>query len=132
MKIVNLTPHAITIEVSGNGCNYGEKRSIVFASSGVARVNMKDEPASDCFGMLASDEPNEWPDGGCFNVIDRIFTDIVGLPEPADLTLYVVSMPVAQRAAQLGRKDVYAPDTGALAIRDDKGQVVAVRGLVRY
>ncbi|MBA2682435.1 MAG: hypothetical protein H0U76_29085, partial [Ktedonobacteraceae bacterium] len=39
------------------------------------------------------------------------FGDIQNLPEPAPDTLYVVSMPVAQRAAQLGRADVVSPNT---------------------
>lgn len=44
-------------------------------------------------------------------------------------TIYVVSALVASRCA--GRPDVYSPDTGPTAIRDDEGRIVAVRGLVR-
>jgi hypothetical protein len=46
--------------------------------------------------------------------------------------LYVVSMPVAQYAARLGRQDFIAPDTGAGAVRDSDGKIVGVKGFVRY
>jgi hypothetical protein len=127
MKLVNLTPHIIVLRVQGNGVNYGEERDIAIPSSGLARVESVDEPALP----LALDVPAEWPDGGCFDVTERKFGNITGLPEPQELTLYVVSMPVAQRAAELGRTDVFGPDTGFSAVREN-GQIVAVRGLVRY
>jgi hypothetical protein len=128
MKLVNLTPHTITLRVTGNGVNFGEERDVAIASSGLARLESNDRLESS----LALDEPTEWPDGGCFNVAERSFGNIIGLPEPAELTIYVVSMPVAQRAAELGRTDVHAPDTGPSAIRSANGQIQSVRGLVRF
>src|ERR1043166_3507466 len=41
-------------------------------------------------------------------------------------TVYLVSTPAAQKAAQMGRIDVVSPDTGPTAIRE-AGQVKAVR-----
>lgn len=127
MKVINLTPHTITLRVQGNGVNHGEERDIAILSTGLARVESRDQVALP----LALDEPAEWPDGGMFDVTERKFGNITGLPEPQPLIIYVVSMPVAQRAAELGRRDVFGPDTGATAIREN-GQVVAVRGLIRY
>ncbi len=130
MKLLNFTPDPVTLRVTGNGINYGEGRDITIPSSGLARLETRDRP--DGQGYLAADEPAGWPDGGNFNVVERKLGDIVGLPEPAERTIYIVSLPVAQRAADLGRNDVYAPDTISSAIRSENGQIVAVRGLVRF
>ena len=67
--------------------------------------------------------------------------DVVGLPAPVKGLTFVVSGMVRD-ALSLGdamsalpefqsRPDVYAPDTGPDAIRNDKGHIVAVRGLVQ-
>jgi hypothetical protein len=61
----------------------------------------------------------------------RPCTDASGAFEYAPV-LYVVSLPVAQHAARLGRQDFIAPDTGAGAVRDADGKIVGVRGFVRY
>lgn len=42
---------------------------------------------------------------------------IEGLPVPVEGMMLVVSMPVAERAYKLGRKDVVSPDSGEDAIR---------------
>jgi hypothetical protein len=46
--------------------------------------------------------------------------------------LHIVSLPVAQHAARMGRADFVAPDTGSGAVRDADGKIVGVRGFVRY
>jgi hypothetical protein len=46
--------------------------------------------------------------------------------------LFVVSTPVAQFAARMGRADFVAPDTGSGAVRDSDGKIVGVKGFVRY
>lgn len=51
---------------------------------------------------------------------------VEGLPEPQDGTYYIVSHPVARL---LGRPDLLTPDTGPTAIRDEQGDVYAVRRL---
>lgn len=128
MKVVNLTPHTITLLVKGTGINHGQEAEVVIASTGIARVESKDSTLN----YMATDEPVQWPDGGLFDVTERTLGDIIGLPEPEESTVCVVSMPVAQRAAELGRQDVFGPDTGTSAVRDEKGLIKAVRGLVRY
>jgi phenylacetate-coenzyme A ligase PaaK-like adenylate-forming protein len=59
-------------------------------------------------------------------VIRRTFGDVTGLPE--DGTPCIVSAMVI--GAVQGRANTYAPDTGATAIRNDKGHIVAVTRLV--
>lgn len=160
MKLINLTPHEITIRVSGNGVNHGQDLDVTIPSSGVARLEESSE--QDLDGAIDVDG---WPDGGLFTVQRREFGDIAvrypnsplpanyAMPDPQEGVLYVVSMPVAQRAAEMGRTDVYAPDTGSTAVRwtsqdmDDAfdfapgsvnpdnvkvGRIRAVRGLVRF
>ena len=61
--------------------------------------------------------------------------EIEGLPDPEEGTFLVVSIPTAERAYALGRRDVVAPDTGKDAIRfklpNGSEGIYAVRGL-RY
>lgn len=53
-------------------------------------------------------------------------TGIDGLPDPEDGTFYIVPQPVAYT---VNRPDLVIPDTGPSAIREDDGQVFAVRRL---
>lgn len=52
------------------------------------------------------------------------------LPEPKLDTIYIVSGMVLA-ALNGSRPDVYAPDIGPDAIRNDKGHIIAVIGLVQ-
>lgn len=54
---------------------------------------------------------------------------VTGLPDPQPDTLLIVSSMVLDAAK--GRVDLIAPDTGATAIRDDAGRIVAVTRFVR-
>jgi hypothetical protein len=58
-------------------------------------------------------------------------TDASGRFEYAPV-LFIVSMAMAQYAAQQGREDFVAPDTGSGAVRDTDGKIIGVRGFVRY
>jgi hypothetical protein len=53
---------------------------------------------------------------------------IVNLPEPEDGVYYIVSR-IAMDFVPFDREDVFSVDTGATAIRDENGQVVAVTQL---
>lgn len=102
--MLNLTPHSITLRAGGG--------DITLPPSGaVARVKTREEPAGEITGMP---------------VIMRTFGEVEGLPPEG--TPCIVSALVAN--AVPGRKGVYAPDTGPTAIRDEKGQIVAVTRLV--
>ncbi len=104
--MLNLTPHPITIRV--NGADH------TFPPSGtVARVATVETVTGVC------------PVTGA-PIVARTFGAVEGLP--ADGSPCLVSALVAGACA--GRPGVFAPDTGATAIRDPKGFVVAVTRLV--
>ena len=60
------------------------------------------------------------------------FGALEGLPSMEPGVIYLTSTPAAQKAASLGRLDVLSPDTGPTAIRNEKGQVVAVTRFQRF
>lgn len=57
-------------------------------------------------------------------------TEIVGLPEPKEGVIYAVSMPVATKAAEQGRTDVYSP--GSRKPGATKEGTPKVPGLVNF
>src|SRR5690625_728393 len=104
-KIINCTPHAITITDGPT-----------FKPSGqVARVTTQQTDAGTIAGIP---------------VKKQMFSDIVDLPAPQDDTVYIVSAIVLAAAKEAGRTDVVSPNT-ASAYRDDKGQIVSVPGFVK-
>jgi len=111
MKIINLTPHAVTIN--------GILESLTIPPSGmVARV----ETATSISSIVNVE-------GVALRVSTQSMGQVVGLPapEPEGATYYLVSLPVAQALAG-SRPDVLAP--GPL-VRDSEGRPVACDGLVR-
>jgi hypothetical protein len=106
--IINLTPHALTIEGVGT----------VPASGTVARVGTTRVSMGTRMGV---------------RVTLQSLGQVECLPEAKPDTLYVVSGMVLDALKRRGSPrvgaDVYAPDTGADAIREG-GQITAVRGLV--
>ena len=66
-------------------------------------------------------------------VVSREFGEVEGLPEPETYTTFLVSAMVLDRVAKTmpnrAGVDVFAPDTGKTAIRDEKGNIVAVTRL---
>lgn len=102
--MINLTPHAITLQRA-------DGTRVTFAPSGqLARVATAEQVVGEYDGVP---------------VIARILGEAEGLPEEG--TPCIVSAMVA--SAVMGRKGVYAPDSGPTAIREN-GQVVAVTRLV--
>jgi hypothetical protein len=111
MNLVNLTPHAITIQLDG------DQQLTVPPSGVVARARTKRTPIST---------------SGPYRLISQKLGDVEGLPEnPTPNTLYVVSGLVLAALAADGQSypHIVAPDSGPDAIREG-GQVVAVRGFV--
>lgn len=108
--IINLTPHAITI------FREGDEPLVIQPTAPSARVRQEFEED----GTVES-----------IPVVRAITGQVENLPDPAMDTIYVVSALVAQQCQD--RNDVYAPDTSPSgAVRDDKGLIVGVKGLVRY
>jgi hypothetical protein len=103
--MLNLTPHAITLRTPQGDVT-------IPASGTVARVATVDTDTGNTVSGLP--------------VVRRAFGDVTGLP--ADGTPCVVSALVL--GAVPGRANTYAPDTGPTAVRNDKGQIIAVTRLV--
>lgn len=103
--MLNLTPHQITV-IKDDGTTF------VFDPSGtVARVSTVEEVVGVVGGVP---------------VPKRTFESVVGLPPEG--TPCIVSAMVL--AAAPGRAGVYAPDSGATAVRNEKGHIVAVKRLI--
>lgn len=105
MNFVNLTPHAIVIDGIATFSPIGR----------VARVEM---------------EMSKGVSTGGIRVNIRQPGRVVDLPDPVPRVCYIVSSMVLD-TLKGSRPDVYAPDTGADAVRNVQGQVVAVRGLIK-
>jgi hypothetical protein len=114
MKYLNLTPHAITLRLPSG--------DITIPPDGtVARVEMREQHWG-------------WVGGEQFPVITRAAQGVVGLPTHEDRVgeelICLVSSMVLDALTPFNAVNVYAPDTGPTAIRNDKGHVVAVTRLV--
>ncbi len=120
--MINLTPHAITLK-----CADGSE--VTFQPSGMARVVTIESIVGtrDVWphGKTEVDEQGN-STGSRIPVIRRVLGEAEGLPEEGIECL--VSAMVLSSVP--GRKGVYAPDSGPTAIRNEKGQVVAVTRLV--
>jgi hypothetical protein len=68
---------------------------------------------------------------GEFHSLERSMGDIVGLPSQEDGVFYVVSSMVLDAAKAQGRRDCFAPDSGASAIKNEKVHVQHVIQLIR-
>lgn len=104
--MLNLTPHVIVLRLP-------DGQDITLPPSGaVARVAMIEETVGTVAGLP---------------VVRRRAGPVVGLPD-GNHPCIVSSMVLA--ALPAGALGVYAPDTGPTAIRDERGQVIAVTRLV--
>lgn len=63
-------------------------------------------------------------------VMQNYFGEVENLPDPKENTVYIVSgLVLAHLNGE--RDDVLAPDTGATAIRDEKGRIIGVTQLIK-
>ena len=111
--MLNLTPHAIVIQ--GDDGN-----SVTIPPSGMVARVATTETVVSVVGVGNTTVP----------VVTRQFGQVTGLPETDEACLVSSLVFEAIRLQQPWRKRVFAPDTGATAIRDDAGRIVAVRQLV--
>lgn len=63
-------------------------------------------------------------------VVYRKINNVEGLPDPESDTIYLVSGIVLRLMEPTGRQDLFAPDTGASAIRDENNHLAAITKLV--
>lgn len=119
MKLVNLTPHAITLQIPDGS-------RVTLPSEGNARVDSDPAPLETLPGVPVAVATSP-----------QIWGAITGLPEPVEGTLYVVSLLVISRPEVAHRRDLVAPGTGpkdgAIRVTDGprKGQIEAVTRLTR-
>lgn len=114
MIFVNLTPHEINLDI--DGAKFGI--SPTQPSARVSQTNISAYPVwEDTFGFSVP-------------VSHPVYGEIENLPEPVKNKIYIVSAMVAQLVPH--RPDVFSPDSGPTAIRNDKGQIQGIRGLVSY
>ena len=104
--IVNLTPHAITLQV-------GDVATTFQTSGTIARVTQVTQPN----GLTVANG----------QVHTSSFGEVLDIPPPQLGTYYIVSGMVLG-ALNGSRTDVIAPKTDTTAIRNDKGHIVAVTG----
>ena len=104
MKMINLTPHAVTI--------VKETGNLVIEPSGMlARVAAKIVTIGEIDGIP---------------VTTTEFGEVENLPEPEEGTIYIVSSLVAQRCTHRG--DVFIPNE---AVRDEAGRIIGCKSLGR-
>lgn len=112
MKLVNLTPHPITLQLPD-----GTRQTIPVGGPAARVATKTGEPYSDPgLPIPVVPAPKYGP--------------VEGLPAPAYGVAYLVSLMVLDRVS--GRNDVFAPGTGPNdgCIRDEKGQIQAVTRLI--
>ncbi len=104
MTIKNLTPHIITV-IKENG------ETLKFEPTGIVpRVSVNIKPTGNDL------------------LFNQTFGKVVDLPNEEEDTIYIVSAMILNACPE--RKDLYAPMTSK-AIRNEEGQIIGVRGLVR-
>ena len=118
-RLINLTPHAVTIRLN-------EADIIIKPTEPAARVGLKTYRSSYRIASVWTENNIEIP------VHVPLFGDVEYLPDPQEGVIYITSMIVASSLTGKERGDVMGLDTGPSAIRDGDGNIVAVRGLVKY
>lgn len=109
MRIVNLTPHEVKIVDGGNNV------VAVFPSDGVARACQHDVPAGEIESIP---------------VVKTEFGEVLGLPEPAEGIVYIVSRITVEAAQAQGRStDDLLVTSGA--VRDSQGRIIGCRAFAR-
>lgn len=105
----NLTPHAVVISVA-------DTVEVIQPSGTVARVSTTEKSAGLCPITHAK-------------VIRRTFGDVENIGYPSDGPCLVSSLVLSALGSEW-RGVAFAPDTGDTAIRNEKGQIIAVTRLV--
>jgi hypothetical protein len=111
--VLNLTPHSVVIHGDDG------RRVTIPPSGQVARVATEETAVSSV-----------QVGGATIKVVARQLGQITGLPAEDEVCIVSSLVLEAVRSQQPWRRRVYAPDTGATAIRDDEGHIVAVTRLV--
>ena len=121
-NIKNLTPHVINLRG-----DFG-KELIVEPSGIIARCEERIEPCEAIVLRHAINYERNERGNEFLNVpmIKKSLGEIKDLPEPIEGTIYITSLPVAQKAQ---RKDVFAIGE---SIRNEKGEVIGCKSLACF
>ena len=103
-KMINLTPHKVTLLVSS-------RESIVLESKGQARLTTDTIVVGNINGV---------------SVTETVFGEVEGLPHPEQNTIYIVSRLIVESCKE--RRDLYFPNE---LIRDDKGIILGCKSISR-
>lgn len=106
MKIINLTPHKVTI-VNAEGASIME----IPVSGIIARVTCETVQVGEIEGIP---------------VTETSYSEVTGLPDPSKEIIYIVSSLVAQRCSN--RNDVFIPNE---SVRDAEGRIIGCKSLGR-
>jgi hypothetical protein len=104
-NIKNLTPHNIVVIVND------DIRYVITTSDSVARCSSSTEVIGEVNGIP---------------ITRTIYGEIVGLPDPKENTIYIVSTLVAQACPN--RDDLFIPNE---VVRDDSGKVIGCKSFGR-
>lgn len=107
-KLVNLTPHAITL--------MDDNENIIFViepSGNIARVSVRTE-RTETFEINNMEIATS----------KSVYGEVENLPEAEEGVIYIVSSLVAQRVPE--RSDVFIPNE---SVRDDKGRIIGCKSL---
>ena len=108
MKIVNCTPHDVNL-ITENG-------SITFPRSGIIPRLTEQQQKINSVTV----------NGIEIDIMKKSFSEIEGLPEPQDGTIYIVSALVAGAAKD--RDDLVIPND---TVRDEEGRIVGCKNLAK-
>ncbi len=119
VRLVNLTPHAISILDGESKITY-----IIEASGRVARlVEQRQDAGILIIAEREGEEEQKNVPSIPFSTVG--YGEVEGLPEPEEGTLYIVSLPLAQALRTSGRRDILVVGT---AVRRG-GEIIGALGL---
>lgn len=109
MEVVNLTPHEVKV--------YGDDDVVIasFPSRGQARARQHDVPVGEIKSIP---------------VVETGFGEVTGLPEPAEGTVFIVSVITVNAARAQGRTTDDLLITSN-AVRDGQGRIIGCRAFAR-
>lgn len=107
-KLINLTPHAITLMDDDTNII-----CIIEPSGDIARVSVRTERTE----TLAFNDMT-------LATSKSVYGKVEGLPETEEGVVYIVSSLVAQRVPE--RRDVFIPNE---SVRDDNGRIIGCKSL---
>jgi hypothetical protein len=136
MRIINHTPHALVFfpPSAPDRVRVAEGRFFDLQTGEEISPLLVLPPSGEVWRMEEVDEEGD-PlrlDGREIPVTLRLLKVPEPPPEDPD-TVHVVSLPLAMAWARIlvAPRDIYAPDTGSGAVRDEQGRIVGTRRLIR-